>query len=135
MPDLILEEAQRVNQQPLNREARKWLEQAIKPDRPDERKPYSLQLAWWALDRNLPVQEQGHPGIREALPTLLLRLDKLTPQQQMAYLETGDPEPEEELDMAIQAWQLQEAEDSEEAAQLILETLVSHLIANQEDLP
>ena len=128
----VIEQAQQVNQQPLNQEARKWLVQAIRPELPDETEPYSLQLAQWGVNQSLPVNEQGHPGISDSLPNLLRRLAKLAPQQQMNYLETGDPQPNPNPETSLSPSQLQQTKSPREAAQLILETLISHLIANQE---
>ena len=112
-----------LNQQPLNREAQRWLLHA--DAHPDESSQYLLQLMWWGLtEGNLYWGTEQSRRLKERLTNLVLNLFEQENQERVLRLMRVGASPDDQ-DENLSLATLQNAQNPKDAAWRALDALNS----------
>lgn len=121
MPANAQADLKKLNQQPLNREAKNWLDMADVPATDDQQ--YLLQLMWWGLtDADLYPDNPDAHQLKERLTELVLNL--ISQQDQQAVLRlmaVGVSHDDQDENLSLDT--LRNARDPKDAAMRALDAL------------
>ena len=122
LANINLHQVQQLNQDPLNQEAKRWLDLARVPA--DDGAQYLLQLMWWGVTEapRMPWGDENARRLRDKLHDLLLNLLNHKDQKGVLRLMShGISRDEEDTNLALET--LQTSMTPEDAAWRALDAL------------